>query len=143
MIQLMFEHEKTTLLTPPNGRQSELIGESTKRFDYRFVDKFLDVGDFVGIRGELFVTHKGELTLFVSEYQLLSKAIRPLGDKFHGIGEDNIEKAYRQRYLDMIFNDESLQRMKLRSKFIKTMREFYRAEGFMELDTPILGNSAS
>ena len=58
-------------------------------------------------------------------------------------GEDNAETAYRQRYLDMIFNDESLERMKLRSQFIKTMREFYRSQGFMELDTPILGNSAS
>jgi lysyl-tRNA synthetase class 2 len=64
----------------------------------------------------------------MSEYQLLSKAIRPLGDKFHGIGDDNIEKMYRQRYLDMIFNKESLDRMKLRSTFIKTLREFYRKE---------------
>lgn len=78
----------------------------------------------------------------MSEFQLLSKAIRPLGDKFHGIGEGQ-ETAYRQRYLDMIFNRETLERMKLRSLFIKTMREFYRAEGFIELDTPILGNSAS
>lgn len=66
-----------------------------------------------------------------------------MGDKFHGIGEDNAETAYRQRYLDMIFNEESLQRMKLRSEFIKVMREFYWKEGFLELDTPILGNAAS
>lgn len=124
-------------------KRKELMGETTKSFDYWFVDKLLDVGDYIGVKGELFVTHKGELTLFVSEYQLLSKAIRPLGDKFHGIGEDNAETAYRQRYLDMIFNDDTLERMKLRSKFIKTMREFYRSQGFMELDTPILGNSAS
>lgn len=142
-LQLMFEHQHTKLLTLPNGQEKTLMGETTKSFDYRFVDKMLDVGDYIGVRGELFVTHKGELTLFVSEYQLLSKAIRPLGDKFHGIGEDNAETAYRQRYLDMIFNDESLERMKLRSQFIKTMREFYRSQGFMELDTPILGNSAS
>ena len=126
-----------------HSKRKEIMGETTKSFDYRFVDKMLDVGDYIGVRGELFVTHKGELTLFVSEYQLLSKAIRPLGDKFHGIGEDNAETAYRQRYLDMIFNDESLERMKLRSQFIKTMREFYWSQGFMELDTPILGNSAS
>ncbi len=148
VIQIMFEHQNTKLINDINNditiqKRSELMGETTKSFDYRCVDKFLDVGDFVGIRGELFVTHKGELTLFVSEYQLLSKAIRPLWDKFHGIGEDNIEKMYRQRYLDMIFNKESLDRMKLRSTFIKTLREFYRKEGFIELDTPILGNSAS
>ena len=151
-IQLMFEYQKTKIIEDRvakdsqwqhDGKRKELMGETTKSFDYRFVDKMLDVGDIIGVKGELFVTHKGELTLFVSEYQLLSKAIRPLGDKFHGIGEDNSERAYRQRYLDMIFNDESLKRMQLRSKFIKTLREFYRSEWFIELDTPILGNSAS
>jgi lysyl-tRNA synthetase class 2 len=74
---------------------------------------------------------------------LLSKAIRPLGDKFHGLGEDNKETAYRQRYLDMIHNRETLERMKLKSLFIKTLREFYRSQGFIELETPILGTSAS
>jgi len=95
------------------------------------------------VKGELFVTHKGELTLFVSEYQLLSKAIRPLGDKFHGIGEDNQETAYRQRYLDMIFNRETLERMKFRSNFIKTLREFYWKHDFLEIDCPVLTASAS
>ena len=73
----------------------------------------------------------------MSEYQLLSKAVRPLGDKYHGIGDDQ-ENAYRQRYLDMIFNEDSFQRMKLRSDFTKTLREFYWSHGFIELDTPIL-----
>jgi len=123
-------------------KRQALLWESTKSFDYRFVDKFLDVGDFMGVRGELFVTHKGELTLFVSEYQLLSKAIRPLGDKFHGIG-DWLETAYRQRYLDMIFNRDTLERMKLRSQFLQTIRQFYRAQGFIEVETPVLWNSAS
>ncbi|MEI7477120.1 MAG: hypothetical protein WCJ81_00810 [bacterium] len=70
------------------------------------------------------MTHKGELTLFVSSYQLLSKALRPLGDKFHGIGDDQ-ENAYRQRYLDMIFNPDTRTRMQLRSKFLQTIRQFY------------------
>ena len=74
----------------------------------------------------------------MSEFQLLSKAIRPLGDKFHGIGADNQETAYRQRYLDMIFNEDTLQRMKLRSKFIQTIRQFYREQEFIEIETPIL-----
>jgi lysyl-tRNA synthetase class 2 len=126
-----------------DAQRQELLWESTKSFDYWFVDKMLDIGDFVGIRGELFMTHKGELTLFVSEYQLLSKAVRPLGDKFHGIGEDNAETAYRQRYLDMIFNSDSLQRMKLRSRFLKVIRDFYDEHGFIEIETPVLGNSAS
>ncbi len=79
----------------------------------------------------------------MSEYQLLSKAVRPLGDKFHGIGEDNAETAYRQRYLDMIFNADTLQRMKLRSRFLKVIRDFYDEHGFIEIETPVLGNSAS
>jgi len=118
------------------------MGESAKSFDYWFVDKLLEVGDRVGVQWELFVTHKWELTLFVSAYQLLSKAVLPLWDKFHGIGE-NEEKAYRQRYLDMIFNRETLERMKLRSKFLKVIRDFYDMHWFIELNTGILGNFAS
>ncbi len=110
---------------------------------YKLLEKYIDVWDIIGIKWELFTTHKGEATIFVSEYQLLSKAIRPLGDKFHGIGEDNQETAYRQRYLDMIFNRDSLDRMKLRSKFVRTLRNFYDEQWFIELETPILGNSAS
>lgn len=106
------------------------------------MEKLVDVGDFIGVTGELFVTHKGELTLFVKQYTFLAKAIQPLGDKFHGIGDEQ-EKAYRQRYLDMIFHRESRERVQLRSLFIKTLRQFYRQEGFSELETPILGNAAS
>ncbi|MBP7061226.1 hypothetical protein KA037_01765 [Patescibacteria group bacterium] len=67
------------------------------------------------------------MTIFAPEFTFLTKAIRPLGDKWHGIGED-AENAYRQRYLDMIFNTDSLQRMQFRSKFVKTLREFYRSQ---------------
>lgn len=109
---------------------------------YKFFEKYVDVGDFVGVKGELFTTHKGEPTLFVSEYQLLSKAIRPLGDKFHGLGE-NAETAYRKRYLDMIHNSEALDRMKLRFQFMKVIRDYYHENGFLEIETPTLGNSAS
>ncbi len=101
------------------------------------MEKLVDVGDFIGVEGEIFVTHKGELTLFVKEFTFLAKAIQPLGDKFHGIGEDQ-ERAYRHRYLDMIFNRETLDRMKLRSTFLKVIRQFYWAEGFMEVETPVL-----
>lgn len=109
---------------------------------YKFLEKYIDVGDFIGIKWELFTTHKGEPTLFVSDFQLLSKALRPLGDKFHGIGDDQ-ERAYRQRYLDMIFNRETLERMKFRSNFIRALREFYWSNGFYEIDCPVLTSSAS
>jgi lysyl-tRNA synthetase, class II len=146
-IQIMFEHQQTKLYnnnpTPSQQeKRQEIMWETTKSFDYRAIDKFLDVGDFIGLHWELFITHKGELTLFVWEYQLLSKAIRPLGDKFHGIGEWQ-ETAYRQRYLDMIFNRDTLERMKLRSQFLQVIRQFYRDQGFIEVETPVLWNSAS
>lgn len=109
---------------------------------YKFLERFIDVWDIIWIKWELFYTHKGEPTIFVSEYQLLSKAIRPLGDKFHGVGE-NQETAYRQRYLEMIHNRETLDRMKLRFRFLKVIRDFYDERGFLEIETPVLGNSAS
>ena len=116
--------------------------EQTEITPYKFVEKYIDVGDFLGIKWELFTTKHGEATIFVSEFQLLSKAIRPLGDKFHGIWE-NAETAYHQRYLDMIHNRETIERMKLRSKFTKSIRDFYHNRGFIEIETPILWNSAS
>ena len=142
MIQLMFEYQHSRLCTPPSGEIDRFMWDSTKPFDYLFLDKMVEVWDWIGVKGELFITHKWELTLFVSDYQLLSKALRPLGDKFHGIWEDQ-EKAYRQRYLDMIFNRDTLDRMKFRSDFIKTLRQFYRSQWFMEIDCPVLIPSAS
>jgi len=99
------------------------------------------MGDFIGVAGELFVTHKGELTIFVDTFTFLAKAIRPLPEKFHGVKDEEI--FYRQRYLDLITNDETYHRFLFRSKFIKSLRDFYAEEGFIELETPILGNSAS
>lgn len=87
------------------------------------------------------MTHKGELTIFASTFTFLSKAIRPLPEKFHGVKDE--ETLYRQRYLDLITNNETYNRFLLRSRFIKAMRDFYAEEGFIELETPILGNAAS
>ncbi len=109
---------------------------------YKLLQKYIDVWDFLWVRWELFRTHKGELTIFVSEFILLSKAIRSLWDKFHGIWE-NKESAYRQRYLDMIHNRETLERMKLRSTFLRVIRDFYHKHDFLEVETPVLWHSAS
>jgi hypothetical protein len=87
------------------------------------------------------LTKHGELTIFVKEFQILSKAVRPLPEKFHGLAD--IETIYRQRYLDLIVNEESFERFKLRSKFIKTLRDFYFENNFFEIETPVLGNAAS
>ena len=138
-IQLMFHKDACHVLLNETG---EFVDQLADMSAFKIFEKFIDVGDFIGVVGELFVTHKWELTLFVSQWQLLSKAIRPLWDKFHGIGEWQ-ETAYRQRYLDMIFNRETLERMKQRSHFTKALRDFYHNEGFIELETPILWTTAS
>lgn len=139
-IQLMFHKDACQIIL--NDTTGEYVDQLAEMDAFKILEKYIDVGDFIWVTGELFLTHKGELTLFVSQFQLLSKAIRPLWDKFHGIGDD-AETAYRKRYLDMIFNTSTLQRMKQRSVFIKVLRDFYHNEGFIELETPILGTSAS
>jgi len=137
IIQVMLHKDNCTIVS--QGDKKEKIWDVSA---YKFFEKMIDVGDFVWVKGEIFKTHKGELTIFAPEYTLLTKALRPLGDKWHGIGE-NAENAYRQRYLDMIFNREVLERMQFRSKFVRTLREFYWSQWFTEVETPILWNAAS
>lgn len=108
---------------------------------YKIAEKFCQVGDYIGVIWDLFLTKHWELTLFVKEVQVLSKAIRPLPEKFHGIKDQ--ETIYRQRYLDLIMNENTFDRFKFRSEFIKSIREFYWKNDFTEIETPILGNSAS
>jgi lysyl-tRNA synthetase class 2 len=114
----------------------DLIGKEK----YKFLRK-LDVADFVGVTGELFRTKHGEITLMVYETKLLSKALRPLPEKWHGIKD--AEAIYRQRYLDLIMNRESMNRFILRSDLIKALREFYWSEGFIEIETPVLESVSS
>ncbi|MDR0607879.1 MAG: hypothetical protein LBG52_06130 [Candidatus Peribacteria bacterium] len=108
---------------------------------YKFLEKLVDIGDFIGVKGEVFRTHKGELTIFVSEFSFLSKSIRGLPEKYHGLSDP--EELYRKRYLDMTMNPETYQRFLFKSKFYQTLREFYTREGFVEIQTPILDNAAS
>jgi lysyl-tRNA synthetase class 2 len=107
---------------------------------YKFLKK-TDVADFLGVKGELFITKHGELTLLVAEYELLSKALRPLPEKFHGLKDQ--ETLYRQRYLDLIMNPDTKKRFEFRSAFIRYLREFYWKNGFKEVETPVLASSAS
>ena len=107
---------------------------------YKLLKKF-DMADFVGVEGELFKTKHGETTLMVYEFVLLSKALRPLPEKWHGLKDQ--EQIYRQRYLDTTMNEESKNRFVLRSNLVRALREFYWEEGFMELETPVLENVSS
>lgn len=114
----------------------DFIGEE----HYKFLKK-IDVADFIGVSGELFKTRHGEITLLVYHTTLLSKALRALPEKWHGVKDQ--ETIYRQRYLDTTMNRQSLERFIFRSGLIKALREFYWAEGFTELETPVLENVSS
>jgi len=115
--------------------------DKIERSPFKIIEKLVDVWDYIWIIWDLFITKHWELTLFVKEFQILSKAVRPLPEKFHWVTDK--ETIYRQRYLDLITNQESYDRMLFRSNFIKTLRDFYIKEGFTEITTPILGNNAS
>ena len=88
--------------------------------------KKLDLGDFIGIKGKLFRTKTGEITVRAKEYCLLSKALRPLPEKWHGLTDN--EQIYRQRYLDLIVNDESRERFRIRSQIIRRLESFFGIE---------------
>lgn len=103
--------------------------------------KYVDPADFIGVRGTMFKTQKGEISVLVKDFTLLSKALRPLPEKWHGLQDQ--ESVYRHRYLDLISNPETFDRFKFRSSLIKLMREFYWKEGFTEVETPVLTNTPS
>lgn len=98
--------------------------------------KRIDIGDIIGVNGELFVTKMGELTVKVHQFELLSKSLRPLPEKFHGL--TNIEQRYRQRYLDMIMSDENKNVLMQRFQIIREIRRFMESKGFMEVETPMI-----
>lgn len=102
---------------------------------YKLLKK-IDVGDFIGVTGELFLTKHGELTLLVQSYQLLSKTLRPLPEKFHGIADTELK--YRKRYLDLLTDPDTYARFLLRTRLITEIRKFLDAAGFVEVETPIL-----
>ncbi|OAT48443.1 lysine--tRNA ligase [Providencia heimbachae] len=95
-----------------------------------------DLGDILGAKGRLFKTKTGELTIHCHEVRLLTKALRPLPDKFHGLSDQ--ETRYRQRYLDLIANDESRNTFIIRSKILAEVRNFMVSYGFMEVETPMM-----
>jgi lysyl-tRNA synthetase class 2 len=95
-----------------------------------------DLGDIVGIEGTLFITHTGELSVRASKYVHLVKALKPLPEKFHGLTD--IEERYRRRYVDLIMNEDSKKIALTRPKVIRTIQNYMDAQGFVEVETPIL-----
>lgn len=104
------------------------------------VFKHADLGDFFGVTGEIMKTDTGEVSIKASEIVILSKALRPLPDKYHGL--TNIEQRYRQRYLDLISNRESFDRFMKRSQIISEIRRYLDGNGYIEVETPVLHNEA-
>ncbi len=98
--------------------------------------KKLDLGDIIGVSGEVFRTRRGEISVKVATYILLTKSLQPLPEKFHGLKDTDIR--YRQRYLDMIVNPEVKNNFIIRSKIIKAIRKFMDERGFLEVETPLL-----
>lgn len=103
---------------------------------YNFFKKQLDIGDFVGVEGELYVTQTGELTIRTTDFKLLSKAQKPLPEKFHGLTDT--EMKYRERYLDLISNEEARKVFVGRSKLVAFIRDYLQKNGFIEVETPII-----
>ena len=110
--------------------QKDVLGDSYALF------KKLDVGDIIGVGGSLFRTKTRELTLRVESFRLITKSYRPLPEKFHGLTD--VEARYRQRYLDLIMNDEVRDIFMARSKIVNTLRSSLTDKGFMEVETPMM-----
>src|SRR5690606_21091515 len=98
--------------------------------------KALDIGDMVGFTGVPFKTKVGEMSVKVTELTLLSKSLRPLPDKYHGLKD--VEQRYRQRYLDLITSEQSRDVFIMRSKIIQAIRRFLDNKGFLEVETPMM-----
>ncbi|MDC3426241.1 lysine--tRNA ligase [Aquibacillus sp. 3ASR75-11] len=111
--------------------RKDLVGEET----YNLFNS-VDIGDIVGVTGEVFKTKVGELSVKVSEFHLLSKSLRPLPEKFHGLKD--VEQRYRQRYLDLITNPDSRKTFVSRSIIIQVMRRYLDDQGFLEVETPMM-----
>src|SRR3989344_1511684 len=103
--------------------------------EYNTFKKF-DLGDFMGIKGNVFRTKRGEISIWVNKVELLSKSLRPLPEKWHGLKD--IEIRYRQRYLDLLINHDVKEIFLKRSEIIKAIREFLDSKGFIEVETPLL-----
>ena len=105
--------------------------------EQEFVDfRKYDIGDIIGVRGYAFKTKTGEISIHVQQVTLLSKSLRPLPEKFHGM--TNTELRYRQRYVDLIMNPESKRNFQIRSRFVAYLRRYLDGLGFMEVETPVL-----
>lgn len=116
--------------------RKDVLGEER----YLQFKKLLDLGDIIGVTGTLFKTKTGEITVRVESFTLVSKALRPLPEKWHGLSD--AEQVYRQRYLDLIVNQESRHRLMTRARMVSAVRRFLEDRQFLEVETPVLQSVA-
>ena len=111
-------------------------GDELKRFQ-----KLVDIGDFVGVEGETYLTQKGQLTVNASSFEMLGKMLLPMPEKYHAIADQEIR--YRKRYLDLIMDEDTRKRFKMRTSIIRTIREYLDQHHFDEVETPVLQTKPS
>ncbi|MDD3186339.1 MAG: lysine--tRNA ligase [Anaerostipes sp.] len=119
--------------------QSYVARDEIGQEEYKDFKK-MDIGDIIGIKGTVFTTQKGEKSIHATEVVLLSKSLQPLPEKFHGLTDT--DTRYRQRYVDLIMNEDSKKTFIMRSKIISAVRRYLDGEGFMEVETPMLVSNA-
>ena len=119
-----------------SGRMQIYVNNDVTGAEVHEAFKHWDLGDILGVEGTLFKTKLGELTLQATKLRLLSKSLRPLPEKFHGLTD--MEQRYRQRYVDLIVNPDSRRTFEIRSKLVQAIREFFVARGYLEVETPMM-----
>lgn len=129
-VQIMFNRD----ITKVHG-----LEENSEVSPFKFIEKKLDLGDFIGVEGNIFKTQKGEVTIFAKTMTLLSKSLLPLPDKHAGLSDKGVR--YKKRWLDLISSKEVFDVFKMRSEIIRLTREYLHVEDFMEVETPILQNT--
>jgi lysyl-tRNA synthetase class 2 len=136
-VMALRHHGKTCFahLQDQSGRiqlyaRADVLGEQYAAFTD------LDIGDFIGVTGELFRTRTGELTVAVKQFEFLAKSLRPLPEKWHGLKD--VETRYRRRYVDLAVNQQVRESFVVRSRLIAAMRAFFDARGFLEVETPMM-----
>lgn len=110
--------------------KADVLGDLYARLDW------LDLGDFVGVEGDVFKTRTGEITISLTSFTLLSKSLRPLPEKWHGLTDT--ELRYRRRYLDLVSNEEVREIFRKRTQIVSAVRSFLDNLGFLEVETPVL-----
>ena len=128
-IQIMFNRD----LTQVEGYQP-----TPELSTIKFLEKKIDLGDILGVEGNLFRTQKGELTLFAKRVTLLCKTLLPLPDKHCGLADKGVR--YRKRWLDLIANPDVVHTFQMRSRILRLIRQYFEDKGFMEVETPVLQN---